>query len=130
MKLTVIGRLGKDATLNNVNGKQVINFTLAHTTRNKDGQEKTMWLDVSYWTEKTAVAQYLKKGKEVYCEGAPDTRHYVSKADGEVHSVLTLSVFQLQLVGGAGEPLQQQQAVEVKPQKAKVVEMPEDDLPF
>ena len=38
IKLQVIGNLGKDAVLNNVNGKSVINFTVAHTERFKDAQ--------------------------------------------------------------------------------------------
>ncbi len=38
IKLLVIGNLGKDAVLNNVNGKNVINFTVAHTEKYKDAQ--------------------------------------------------------------------------------------------
>ena len=36
IKLQVIGNLGKDAVVNNVNGKSVINFNVAHTERFKD----------------------------------------------------------------------------------------------
>jgi len=38
IKLQVIGNLGKDAVVNNVNGKSVINFNVAHTERFKDAQ--------------------------------------------------------------------------------------------
>ena len=38
IKLQVIGNLGKDALVNNVNGKTVINFNVAHTERYKDAQ--------------------------------------------------------------------------------------------
>jgi single-strand DNA-binding protein len=48
IKLLAIGNLGKDAVLNNVNGKNVINFTVAHTERYKDAQgnqkDKTTWV--------------------------------------------------------------------------------------
>ena len=57
IKLQAIGHLGKDATTNAVNGKNVINFSVAHTEKYKDQQgnqkEKTVWVECSYWTEKT-----------------------------------------------------------------------------
>jgi len=60
IKLQVIGNLGKDAQVNNVNGKTVINFNVAHTERYKDAQgnqkDRTTWVDCSYWTDRTAVA--------------------------------------------------------------------------
>ena len=47
IKLQVIGNLGKDALVNNVNGKTVINFNVAHTERFKDAQgnqkDRTTW---------------------------------------------------------------------------------------
>ena len=65
IKLQLIGNIGKDAIVNNVNGKNVINFNVAHTERFKDAQgnqkDKTVWVDCAYWTDKTAVAPYLKK---------------------------------------------------------------------
>ena len=49
IKLQAIGHLGKDAIVNNVNGKNVINFTVAHTEKFKDAQgvqkDKTVWVD-------------------------------------------------------------------------------------
>jgi len=82
IKLQVIGNLGKDAVLNNVNGKNVINFTVAHTERYKDAQgvqkDRTTWVDCAYWTDRTAVAPYLKKGTMVYVEGTPDVRTYTT----------------------------------------------------
>ena len=36
IKLMVIGNLGKDCIVNTVNGKNVINFSIAHTEKFKD----------------------------------------------------------------------------------------------
>ena len=78
IKLQVIGNLGKDCVVNTVNGKNVINFTVAHTEKYKDSQgnqqEKTTWVDCAYWTDRTAIAQYLTKGKQVFVEGQPEAR--------------------------------------------------------
>lgn len=102
IKLLAIGNLGKDAVLNNVNGKNVINFTVAHTERYKDAQgnqkDKTTWVDCAYWTDRTGIAPYLKKGTQVYVEGTPDVRSYTT-ADGRQGASLTLRIVSVQLLG-------------------------------
>ncbi len=65
IKLQVIGNLGKDCIVNTVNGKNVINFSVAHTEKYKDAQgnpkERTTWVECAYWTDRTGIAPYLKK---------------------------------------------------------------------
>ncbi|MEY3350223.1 MAG: hypothetical protein RIQ50_334 [Bacteroidota bacterium] len=104
IKLQVIGHLGKDCTTNVVNGKNVINFSVAHSERYKDAsgtqKEKTTWVECAYWTDRTAIAPYLKKGQLVYVEGSPEARAY-AKNDGNPGSSLTVRVNSIQLLGGA-----------------------------
>jgi single-strand DNA-binding protein len=106
IKLQVIGNLGKDALLNQVNGKNVINFTVAHTERFRDSsgaqKEKTTWVECAYWTDRTGVVPYLKKGSQVYVEGTPEIRMF-TRADGTQGASLSLRVMNLQLVGGRTE---------------------------
>lgn len=137
IKLQVIGNLGKDAVLNNVNGKNVINFTVAHTERFKDAQgnqkDRTTWVDCAYWTDRTGIAPYLKKGTQVYVEGTPDVRTYTTQ-DGRNGASLTMRVLSVQLLGsrsneGAaspGAPAYNQPA----PPSASDITEPVDDLPF
>ena len=103
IRLQVIGHLGKDGVVNNVNGKNVINFTVAHSEKYRDAQgvqkDKTLWVDCAYWTEKTAIAPYLKKGTQVYAEGVPDIKTYTT-ADGRQGSTLSLRILNVQLLGG------------------------------
>ena len=103
IKLQVIGNLGKDCTVKEVNGKNVINFSVAHSERYKDNQgnqkERTTWVECAYWTDKTAVAQYLTKGKTIYAEGAPDTDAYMNK-DNQAAATLRMRVQTVQLLGG------------------------------
>jgi len=104
IKLQVIGHLGKDCTTNVVNGKNVINFSVAHSEKYKDTAgnpvERTTWVDCAYWTERTAVAPYLKKGQLVYAEGSPEVRSY-TKNDGTTGTSLTLRVLNVQLLGSS-----------------------------
>lgn len=103
IKMLMIGYIGKDATINEVQGTNVINFSVCHTEQwtDKKGekQQRSQWADCSYWSDKTGVVQYLKKGTQVYVEGTPSSRAWVSK-DGEASSSLTLRVFNIQLLGG------------------------------
>lgn len=104
IKLQAIGHLGKDATINNVNGKTVINFNVAHTEKYRDQNnvevQKTVWVGCAYWTDKTKVAQYLLKGSQVFVDGSPDVKMYKNN-QGEVKSNIILRVHNIQLLGGA-----------------------------
>lgn len=102
IKLQVIGNLGKDCVVNTVNGKNVMNFTVAHTEKFKDStgaqREKTIWVDCAYWSDRTGIAPYLKKGTQVYAEGAPEIRTYTTQ-DGKSGASLSLRVLSIQLLG-------------------------------
>jgi single-strand DNA-binding protein len=106
IKMQVIGNLGKDCVVNTVNGKNVINFTVAHTERYRDSQgnqqEKTTWVDCAYWTDRTGISQYLVKGKQVFVEGQPEARSF-QRNDGTPGASLSLRVRDVQLLGGRGE---------------------------
>lgn len=106
IKLQIVGNLGKDCIVKEVNGKNVINFSVAHTERFKDSQgnqrERTTWVECAYWTDRITVAQYLTKGKMVYAEGAPEADGYTNK-EGQAAATLRMRVQNLQLLGGSGD---------------------------
>jgi len=140
IKMQVIGNLGKDCVVNTVNGKNVINFTVAHTEKYRDSQgnnqEKTTWVDCAYWTDRTAIAPYLQRGTQVFVEGAPEVRSF-TRNDGTAGASLSLRVREVQLLGRKGEnagggsfqdgtPARQQEAAS---QPAGIDDVA-DDLPF
>jgi single-strand DNA-binding protein len=147
IKLQVIGNLGKDCVTNTVNGKNVINFNVAHTEKFKDAQgnqkDKTIWVECAYWTDRTGVAPYLKKGTQVYAEGTPEVRTY-PKNDGTTGVSLTLRVQSVQLLGsrggdsadgggysgGASSGYAQQAGSASRVPSAGEITEPIDDLPF
>ncbi|MEO6229383.1 MAG: single-stranded DNA-binding protein [Ferruginibacter sp.] len=146
IKLQIVGNLGKDCIVKEVNGKNVINFSVAHSERYKDSQgnqkERTTWVECAYWTDKTAVAQYLTKGKTVYAEGSPEADAYVNK-DNQASATLRMRVQNIQLLGGnsgEGQPASQGQQSNYgqsgssassapSPQPVNAVPVA-DDLPF
>jgi single-strand DNA-binding protein len=106
IKMQVIGNLGKDCVVNTVNGKNVINFTVAHTEKYRDSQgnnqEKTTWVDCAYWTDRTAIAPYLQKGTQVFVEGTPEVRSF-TRNDGTAGASLSMRVREVQLLGRKGD---------------------------
>jgi|SRR5690606_4972872 len=137
IKMQVIGNLGKDCLVNTVNGKNVINFSVAHTEKYRDSQgnnqEKTTWVDCAYWTDKTAVAPYLTKGMKVYVEGTPEVRTF-QKQDGSTGASLSLRVREVQLLGGKADGPSSggynQQGSSTQIPASSDVNEPVDDLPF
>jgi len=103
IKLQIIGNLGKDCIVKEVNGKNVINFSVAHTERYKDSQgnqkDRTTWVECAYWTDKINVAQYLTKGRTVYAEGSPEADAYTNK-EGQASATLRMRIQNVQLLGG------------------------------
>jgi single-strand DNA-binding protein len=144
IKMQVIGRLGKDCVVNTVNGKNVINFTVAHSEKYKDSQgvsqEKTTWVDCAYWTDRTAISPYLQKGTQVFVEGSPEVRSF-TRQDGTGGASLSLRVREVQLLGskadsgGAPSPAYSGATSSTPSQSSNVpaaseITEPIDDLPF
>lgn len=102
IKMQVIGHLGQDATVNNVNGRNVINFSVAHSEKykNKEGNDidKTIWVSCAYWSEKVNLAMYLKKATQIYVEGYPESRIYTDKSNVS-QPQLAMRVTNVQLLG-------------------------------
>jgi single-strand DNA-binding protein len=111
IKLQVIGNLGRDCVVNNVSGRNVMNFSVAHSEKFKDGQgnlqERTIWVDCAYWSDRTAIAPYLKKGTTVFVEGQPSVEMYTTN-QGTQGVKMRLNVRDIQLVGGRSSDNQNQ----------------------
>lgn len=120
IKLQIIGRVGKDPDVKTVNGKQVANFSVAHTQKSQQG-ETTVWVEVALW-DKPNVYPHIRKGGMVYIEGSPSVNAY-SKSDGTAAASLRLSAYNIELLGGAKQA-EAQQEVETAPLEVQ------DGLPF
>lgn len=96
LKVQLIGYVGKDAELIQSNGRNFARFSVAVDETGKNGEKKTRWL--TCYTSQDKVAQWLKKGKQVFVEGnhkiiiniGQDNRTYVTEA---------VNVTNLQLLG-------------------------------
>jgi len=83
LKLEIIGNLGSDAVVRDVNNSKAISFSVAHSEKYKNAQgvevENTTWVNCTIWKyqgQSVEIAKYLKKGTMVAVEGFPSVRGY------------------------------------------------------
>ena len=107
-KVIVLGNLGKDPEVRYMpSGGQVTNITVAtsETWRDKDtGEQKeaTEWHRIVFFNKLAEIAgQYLKKGSQVYIEGALKTRKWQGQ-DGQDRYTTEIVASEMQMLGGRG----------------------------
>jgi single-strand DNA-binding protein len=120
-KVILVGHLGQDPEVKFMqNGNAVTNLTLATSESWKDKntgekKEKTEWHRVVIFGKLAEIAgEYLKKGSQIYIEGALQTRKWTDKAgvDKYTTEVVVNIGGVMQMLGGKqeGQPQQPQQS--------------------
>lgn len=109
-RTTVIGNLGADAEVRHLeSGQSAITFSVGTTERwtDKQGnkQERTDWTRCTIWkpADKTAIAQYLKKGTKVLVEGKATARGWIHQTTGEVNAQIELTVSNIELLSALAQ---------------------------
>ncbi len=113
-RVQIIGRLGRDPEVRTFNnGGKIVSLRIATSETWKDKtsgerKEKTEWHTVSITNEGLAkiAEQYLKKGSEVYIEGALETRKWQDQSGADRYSTeIVLKPYrgEIVLLGGRGE---------------------------
>ncbi|MCL4784460.1 MAG: single-stranded DNA-binding protein [Bryobacterales bacterium] len=106
-KVMLIGNLGRDAeTKFTPSGQARTTFSIATTRQWKDRQtgenkEQTDWHNIVAWG-KERVADYLKKGKQIYVEGRLTTRSYENN-EGKTTYITEVIADDIVLLGGGGD---------------------------
>lgn len=133
LKFQMIGYLGKDAVVQQHGTDSVINFSLCHTDKYKDaaGQkyEKATWVNCSYWVDRTAVAEYLKRGTLIWAEGIPEAKNWTDK-QGNSKAYLNMRVMRIELLSGKREDNHGHNDTSTSSEGFKPVSAIDDDLPF
>ncbi len=109
-KAIILGRVGMDPkTQTFANGSMAANFTMATTERGfrtKSGQEvpeRTEWHNICVFGNLAGiVANYVRKGSQLYVEGKIRTRNYDDK-QGVKHYVTEIIADEIQLLGSKNE---------------------------
>jgi single-strand DNA-binding protein len=104
-KVILVGNLGKDPEVRYLpSGEAVANITLATTDTWKDKtsgdkKEATEWHRVAFFGRLAEiVGQYLKKGRQVYVEGALRTRKWTDK-EGQERYTTEIVASEMKMLG-------------------------------
>lgn len=127
-QLTIIGNLGFDATIKEINGNKFIEFSVAVNEKYKkqDGTsvETTDWINCTY--RNIALAQYLKKGDRIMVQGNMKVNVFQSTKDKQWRAGINLNAFNIQLLSSKKEE-GETQGMATAPAAAEEVA---SDLPF
>ena len=129
--VTILGKLGSDVELKDINGTALAKFSVAQNVGFGD-KKSTNWFSVSIWggQAKSNFVDYLKKGQMVQVVGELSTREYNGKTYMEVRS------YSCNLAGSPQQAPQQQGYAQPKPQAQPKQTAGggtsdlDDDLPF
>lgn len=107
LKVELIGNLGADAEVKSSNGNSFVALRIAHTEKWTDGndtkQERTIWVDATMNDTESKVIPYLRQGVKVFIRGNASLRLYSSPKDKCMKAGLSISVREIELVGGQSD---------------------------
>ena len=135
-KVLLIGNLGRDPEVRyTTGGSPVANFTMATTDRWNDPgtgekKERTEWHRIVVWGKQAEIAgEYLRKGRQVYVEGALQTREWTDR-DGNKRYTTEVRALRFQMLGKRDDapvsPAGQETPAVAEPESG----YSEDDIPF
>jgi len=142
LKVSFIGYIGDDCRMKNVEGQVAITFSVGVTKayKNRQGNEvsKTNWIGCTIWRkpEHTRIAEFLKRGRQVWVEGEPSVRAWVKAADQSANASFDCRVTELELMGSPvnNAPAQAAPAPQITAETNAVIDKKDpadnDDLPF
>jgi single-strand DNA-binding protein len=130
-QLTIIGNLGYDATVKEINGNKFLEFSVAVNERFKkqDGTqvETTDWVSCTY--RNIAVGQYLKKGDRILVQGNMKVAVYQAK-DKSWRAGINLNVFNIQFLTSKKDESETPAEAGEQQQLNSSAAAATDDLPF
>jgi hypothetical protein len=111
-RVEIIGNLGADASVMESNGSKFVTMRIAHTDVFKDDagnkHEKTVWIDATMNDAETKLLPYLKQGVKVFVRGNGNLRVYSSPKDRCMKAGCTVSIREIELVGGSSDEIPRQ----------------------
>lgn len=114
LEVTIIGHIGADAEVKESNGNRFLKFSVADTTKYTDTQgvvtERVTWVDViKKIGAESRLAEYLKKGTQVFVRGKLSTNVYQTRS-GEFKAGINCSAREVTMLSASNSDNQQNPA--------------------
>ena len=107
LQFQVIGNLGADAQVKEINGRKFVTFDVAHSDSWTDEagtvHSEMIWVSCIMQGDGGKLLSFLTKGRKVYVTGDGSIRVYSSKVQRKMMAGANLNVKQLEVIGGAAD---------------------------
>ena len=108
IKVEIIGNLGADAQLQQVNGNKFVSFRVANTDKWTDKttgeiSKSTQWISCTMNGDGGGITPFLKKGTKVFVRGNATFVMYSSAKTHKMEVGVNLFVREIELCGGVAE---------------------------
>ena len=108
LQIQLVGHLGADCETKTADGREFTTYRVAHTERYKDQagdvHETTTWVDC-IMDGHPSVANYLRRGTQVFVTGSASVRLYSSPKDKCMKAGLQVRVRNVELLGGRADDI-------------------------
>jgi single-strand DNA-binding protein len=105
-------------------GKPRLSFSVAvdeHTTATEEHAAETIWVRCTVWGDLAAgLAEQLRKGSAVYCEGRVRLDKWTDKTTGEPRSGLSVSAWRCEVHGAIGRNAPNRERPAAEPEGASL----------
>lgn len=133
LQAEVIGNLGSNAEIKELNGKKYVAFSVAHSERRRSAMgttESTMWISVLWYGDGGALTQYLATGAKVFVRGRLVPKIFTDK-NNQSQCALNVYASEVILCGAKNDAVHQSAGQnQTQTQSAPVSSADEEDLPF
>lgn len=128
LQAEIIGNLGKDAEIKEINGKNYVSFYVAHSEK-RNGQETTVWASILWYGDGGNLIKYLTSGSKVFVRGRLSVNSYQGK-DGTNRVAININASEVTLCGGKGERKDASAKDLANTSVLDQIDSSEEDLPF
>lgn len=139
-KVILLGRVGKDVEVRDINGTKCATFTLAtsekYKDRNGEVKELTEWHNIVAWRQTADICEkYVKKGDQLFVEGRIKSRTWETDR-GEKRYATDIVVDKIELLSKPSAPQSQSAPAPAPQPRVQSVPLPQagapedGDLPF
>lgn len=125
-----IGRVGKDAEIREIKGRNYACFDLA-SSETRNGEKRTTWVQVRKLDPDSKLAKYITKGTTLYVEGIPTVSAYIKDGVANANTTIWCNYLEFCSAGQSSNNNNQNSKAATSGQTPEVADnYNNDELPF
>lgn len=128
-KQIFIGRVGKNAELRDINGRNYACFDLA-SSETRNGEKRTTWVQVRKFDPEGKITKYITKGTTIYVEGKPTVSAYIKDGNAFANTTIWCNYLEFCSAGQNSNNSNQNTKAATSGHTPVVADNFNDDLPF